>query len=203
MIWVVQTFSPVDPGASPLEHQDQVFWWRDAAHDVDVPRGHGVGWSTRDGAEHGYLTLVSEHLRLDANQIETLLVGELGRRAFQQLTYAKDEVSPVVRLYAAGHVVLELDLADHFGSDWVVGVAVELRGHGFAARIAHRPHLTPTARDAALAWAESQVQSFLVLSRESALEANGWTQMTPSRWQVSAQRAAPVLDREPISDQVS
>lgn len=116
MIWGVETSSPVSRGASPLEDQDQVFWWRDAARDVDVPRGHGVGWSTRDGVEHGYLTLISEHLRLDANQFETLLAGELGRRAFQQLRDAKNEVPPVVRLYAAGYVVLELDLTDHFGS---------------------------------------------------------------------------------------
>lgn len=198
----MNTSSPVDCGASSSADGPQVLWWRDAAGDVDVPRGHGVGWATRDGSEHGRVTLASEHLRLDADQVSTLLARELGSGGFQQLAHAKDSVSPAVRLYAAGHVLVELDLADHFGPECVVGVAVELRGHGIAARVAHRPGLTQTERDAALSWAEAQIQSFLVLSQESALDANGWTQISPSRWQTTGSTPTPALDPKAISDQI-
>lgn len=195
----MNTSSPVDYGASSFVDEPQVLWWRDAARDVDVPRGHGVGWATRDGSEHGRLTLASEHLRLDADQITTLLASTLGSGSFQQLAHAKDSVSPAVRLYAAGHVLVELDLTDHFGPDCVVGVAVELRGQGIAARVAVQPGLTQAERDAALAWAVAQVNDFLAASQESSLDTHGWTQMAPSRWQTTARTFAPISTEESIS----
>lgn len=191
-IFFPSTSSPSDE-AEGSANDPQVFWWRDATGDVEVPRGHGVGWATRDGAQHGRLTLVSDHLRLDASQITTRLANELGGANFGQLDHERESVSPAVRLYAAGHVVAELDLVGHFGVDCVVGVAVELRGRGIAARIAHQRGLSQTERDTALRWAEVHVDDFLRASRESALEATGWTQMAPSRWQISASRDAAVM----------
>lgn len=185
------TSSPSDE-AEGSANDPQVFWWRDATGDLEVPRGHGVGWATQDGAQHGRMTLISDHLRLDASQITTRLADELGATDFQQLDLARTSVPPAVRLYAAGHVVAELDLVGHFGVDFVVGVAVELRGRGIAARIAHQAGLSQAERDAALRWAEVHVDDFLRASRESALEATGWTQMAPSRWQISAFRDATV-----------
>lgn len=175
-----------DEAASSSANKPRVLWWRDGTGDVEVPRGHGVGWATEDGAQHGRLTLVSDHLRLDASQIMTRLADELGAADLEQLDHVSESVSPAVRLYAAGHVVAELDLADLFGKDCAVGVAVELRGRGVAARIAHQPGLSQAERDAALLWAEAKIDEFGRASRESALEAMGWTQMAPSRWQITA-----------------
>lgn len=193
----MNTSISTDCGASSPADEPPVLWWRDTAGDVDVPRGHGVGWAARDGSKHGRLTLASEHVRLDVDQIAALLTDEVGTGDFQQLARATGSVSPAVLLYSAGHVVVELDLADHFGPDCVVGVAVELRGHGIAARVAVRPGLAQPERDAALAWAVARVDGFLTASRESSLDAHGWTQTTASRWQIIARTPEPAPTERP------
>ena len=147
----------------------RVLWWRDAGSDVEVPRGHGIGWASADGSHHGRVTLTSEYLRLDSAQIEVLLASRLGESQYEQLSEATPDVAPGVLLYAAGHTLAELDLADHFGADCVVGIAVELRGRGIAARVAVQSHLAHAPRDAALSWALTQIEDFLPLSKQSSL----------------------------------
>src|SRR3954454_20570383 len=80
-----------------------------------------------------------------------------------------------MRLSGDGHLVVERDLASHFGPDCVVGVPVELRGRGIAARVAVHPHLLHAPRDAALPLAHSQIDPFLDTSREASLDQHGWT----------------------------
>lgn len=176
------------PTEPPL--QNDVVWWRNESRSTDIPRRHAVGWSTLDASHQGLCLIDSEHLRLSREQVETHLAAQLpvglwNGFALGRLTPAYEGWSgldPAVRIIADGHQVASLDLQQHYGQGCRAGVAAELRGQGFDARVVYDGTLAQRERSECLSWAERQLSAFRALD-PAHLRERGWTQTAPSRWQ--------------------
>lgn len=173
----------------------QIVWWWDPSSDTDIPRHHGIVWSTIDGSRSGRIRFPQDDCD-PANPRDAAINAYLKQHLAEDLktdvqpvhaSLQMDEIDPATRLAVRGYPIVDVRFGNDIDLEVLGGVTAGVSSGGTWCKVVARDDLSPIARTALAQWAEQQIDYFIGGTAETWADA-GWTDQGSDRWQIIARQ---------------